>query len=227
MNKLLLSATAAITLLGIGAGSLQASPFTFDWGETTKKLYFNGASSVKSAYGSLSSNTSAHDVSITTNVAANFANGFANVKPSGTIAISSLTFTPLTAKIDAFSFRGQLKSSPNATYTVLVSVLDNNNITFSHVYSYDNPAHTNHLFQANQDFNPLRVFSNMTGEWIKSVTVSTQYGFKEEKQNEFNLYDPSNPGGGGTASSTSIPEPVFIQLSTLLIFGGLGLRLRR
>ena len=219
---------AVIALIGMGLVSAHASPFTFDWGETTDKLYFNGDTGVTSSYGSVPDNSSDHDVSITTDVAADFSNGFATVKPSANGGvIKSLTFKPLTPNtLDAFSFRGQLKSAQGSpVYTVLVSVLDNNSTTYSNTYTYDNSAQTD-LFKANQDFKSLRVFSNTTGEWIQSVTVSTQYGFKEEKQNKFNLYDPNHPGGGG-GGGASIPEPAFIQLSSLLILGGLGLRFRR
>src|SRR5438094_10537227 len=61
-------------------------------------------------------------VAITTNTAADFASGFATIKPSGDTLLTDLTFTPTNSTFNDFTFRGQ---DLVADQTITVTVTDN------------------------------------------------------------------------------------------------------
>jgi hypothetical protein len=141
------------------------------------------------------------NVNVTTNVAADFANGFATIKPSGDDLLTTLTFTPTDpTAFNDFTFRGQ-DLVANQDFTVTVA--DNNGGTQTFTFNGGN---------ANADFGRLGIIS-LDGETIQSVTVSNPGGFKEFKQPAFST--------GG-----AVPEPA--TWAMMLVGVGLaGAQMRR
>ncbi len=111
--------------------------------------------------------------------------GFSNIKPIKNGSLTMLTFTPADPlAFSSFSFRGQLNSGANGT--VDVTVVDAGGTSF--MFSFTGLG--------NGNFGRIGVIS-LDGETIKSVTLTSD--FKEQKQNEFGLADPSTvPEGGAT-----------------------------
>jgi hypothetical protein len=114
------------------------------------------------------------NVAITTNTEADFANGFATIKPSGDTLLTDLTFTPTNSTFSDFTFRGQnLQADQNIT----VTVTDNTGGT--QTFNFTGPG-------ANADMARVGIIS-LDGETIQSVTVSNSGGFKEFKQAAFSV----------------------------------------
>jgi hypothetical protein len=143
-------------------------------------------------------------VTVTTTGAVDTGAGFAEIAPSGSAVLSSLTFTPANDTVFSdFSFRGQLER-PGFTGTVDITWTDSLGTTgmFS-VTGVKGP---------NADFDRIGIVST-DGETLKSVEISTPgtESFKEVKQVQFS----------GTGLIPSIPESSTWAMM-LLGFVGLG-----
>jgi hypothetical protein len=201
----------AAAVLGMAVGSLTlasaahaATLFMVDPNPSDKiALNLDKASGATTDSGTVVTND---DIEITVNTASDFASGNATIKPSGSIKLTDLVFTPVSpTAFDAFSFRGQ-DLAANQLIDVIVTDQANQTESFSFTVA-----------KANQDFDRIGIISDLAGETIKSIEIQNSGGFKQAKQFAF---EPFTPVTGG------VPEPA-TWASMLLGFGVLGGVLRR
>lgn len=181
----------ALALVFGAAGAAVADPFVIDNNDAGAKLFLNSAKDAASSTGNVGSQ-SGPIVNIDVSGNADFANGFANIKPSDDHLLTTITFTPADANAYAsFSFRGQ-DVADNATIQVFIT--DNQG----------DPTQEIDFFQdkANQDFGAFGIAATGS-QTIKSVELFNATGFKEGKQFEFDL-------------AAGVPEPA---TWAMLIFG--------
>jgi hypothetical protein len=155
-------------------------------------------SGVTTFTGTVGAHLSGPAVTVDTTGAVDTGAGFADIKPSGSASLDSLTFMPANDMLFSdFSFRGQLER-PGFTGVVDVTWTDSSGMMDTIKFTVPRP---------NEDFARLGIVST-DGETLKSVEISTtgSGGFKEVKQVEF---------------SSAIPEPSTYVLM-LLGFAGLG-----
>jgi hypothetical protein len=182
----------------IAASTAQAATiFQIENNPSGAKLLMTSASNATSSFGSV---LSSNDVMVTTNVAAEFANGFSTIKPDNGL-LTSITFTPVSdTAFNDFVFRGQ---DLVANQTINVIVTDQNGVAQTIVFTEGN---ANANFAANG-------IVGLPGETIKSVQLINSGGFKEAKQFEFSV-----------ASVVAVPEPaswVMLVMGFGCIGGGL------
>jgi len=178
----------ACGFLAFGQATARAT-FIIDPDPGGEKFFIDVANHDVSTFnGSIGSNTSAIDATVTTTQNVDTGAGFATIKPTvppggPPTILSSLTFTPTDPNAwSDFNFRGQL----NSPGTVHVEVQDNQGNApqgFDFV-----------IANANQDFSRIGIIST-DGETIQSVTL-TNPSFKEVKQIQF----------------SPIPEPTSLAL---------------
>jgi hypothetical protein len=173
VRSLAAGAAASLLTIGLGGSAHAVTLFMADSNPGGAKLNLVAA---KDASSSTAEVLNPDDVVISVVGPSDFANGFANIKPAGQVALTDLIFTPLSATaFDSFSFRGQDVASDQ---TINVIVTDQGGLTQTISFTVD---------KANQDFARLGVIAAMPGETIKSVEIQNSGGFKEAKQFEFDL----------------------------------------
>src|SRR5947209_8754660 len=151
-----LSVAAALAVLGV-ASAAHATFVVYDNIQIKDeiKIFLDNQSDVTSDTAETIKNLG--NVNVTTNTGADFANGFATIKPSGDDLLTTLTFTPTDpTSFNDFTFRGQNVVS-DQDFTVTVT--DNNGGTQTFTFNGGN---------SNQDFTRLGVIS-LDGETIASV----------------------------------------------------------
>jgi hypothetical protein len=190
---------AAIVALGFATSSQAVTVFQVDPNPSGAHLMLSKAKDATASSGTVGSQT----VSIAVTGAADFADGFANIKPDGD-TLTTLTFTPTDPNaFDSFSFRGQ---DLVADQLIRLIVQDNQGDAAEEFDFTEG--------KANQDFAREGIIAALAGKTIKSVELINSGGFKEAKQFEFDV-----------APAGVIPEPA-IWAMMLMGFGGLGAAMR-
>jgi hypothetical protein len=195
-----LAGAAVIAAMGFATSSQAMTFFKIESNPSGEQLFLSKATDATASTGTVGSDT----VSISAASAADFASGFANIKPANG-DLTTLTFTPTNANVfDSFSFRGQ---DLVANQLIRVIVQDNQGDAAEEFDFTEG--------KANQDFARDGIIAAGTGKTIKSVELINSGGFKEAKQFEF---DVSGVNG-------AIPEPATWAMM-LVGFGGLGAAIR-
>ncbi len=230
-NLLAAASAALIAALATGAHAHPHAPpppvvyFKVADDASGAKVMLTAAKDATLSYGSVAA---ANDVSIGVTGAADFANGFASVKPVHGGMLTDLVFTPYNPhEFTGFSFRGQDIAS-NQTVTVTVTDAEGH---APQVFSFN-------VENKNEDFDRFGIVSAVSGETIQSVAIHLQSGFKLVKQFEFVCGGGGGDhgdredggglcqGGGGGFTGGAVPEPASWALM-LVGVGGLGVSLRR
>jgi hypothetical protein len=182
---------ALASVVALSAGAANAALFIVDPSPSQKDMV-----KLSEEHGMTSDPASVenpNDVTITTNVAANFSSGDATIKPAGTALLTDIIFTPTNpTEFGDFSFRGQ---DIAADQTIVLKVTDQNGAT--QTFDFSEGA-------ANQDFDRQGIVAAMPGETIKSIELMDSGGFEEAKQFAFSL------------AAGVVPEP---GVWTMLLFG--------
>ena len=190
--------TASIAVIGLASSAHAVTLFMVDPSPGGSHVKLVAA---KDATSSTAEVLSPNDVNISVTGPSDFANGFANIKPSGPASLTDLIFTPLSpTAFDSFSFRGQ-DDAADQTINVIVTDQANQISSFSFTQA-----------KANQDFTRFGIIAVAPGETIKSVEIQNSGGFKEAKQFEFDV--------------AVVPEPASWAMM-IAGFGLVGASLRR
>lgn len=196
----LAAGTAVIVTMAFATSSQAVTVFKVDPNPGGTHLLLSKAKDATSSTGTVGSQT----VAITVSGPADFADGFANIKPDGD-TLTTLTFTPTDPNVfDSFSFRGQ---DLDANQMIRLIVQDNQGDAAEEFDFTEG--------KANQDFAREGIIAAEAGKTIKSVELINSGGFKEAKQFEFDVAAPTG----------SVPEPA-IWAMMLMGFGGLGMAMR-
>jgi len=196
MKKQLRSAFMFLVFAAFTVPSLAHATFILETGLSNgptigTQLFLDQASNATSLTGHVGGQTGP-TIDITPNVAVDVVgSGWATIQAvNGNL--SSLVFTndaTNTNKYGDFDFRGQLSSTGKITITAV------DQLNQSFVFDITDLAQ-------NANLPRMGIVSN-DGEWLKSVTISTDTFFNEVKQIEFSLQE---------APTTPVPEPGTMML---------------